>query len=75
MQLFQQLFPVRTGQIHFVQEQEGGDSIPFQQPPEGEGVRLDAIGAADDQHGAVQHRHGALGLGGKINVPRSVHQG
>ena len=74
-QLLQQLLPLGPGEVHFVQEQEGGHPIAFQQPPEGKGVGLNAVGAADNQHGAVQHRHGALGLGGKIHMPRRVHQG
>ena len=36
---------------------------------------LHAVGAADDQHGAVQHRHDALGLGGKVHMAGGVHQG
>ena len=35
---------------------------------------LHAVGAADDQHGAVQHRHDALGLGGKVHMAGGVHQ-
>ena len=37
-------------------------------------MRLNAVGAADDQDRAVQNGHGALGLGGEIHVPRRVYQ-
>ena len=38
-------------------------------------MSLDAVGAADDQHGAVQHRHDALGFGGKVHMAGGIHQG
>ena len=38
-------------------------------------MRLNAVGAADDQDRAVQNGHGALGLGGKIHVAGGIHQG
>ena len=40
---------------HLIDKEEGGDVIPLQQPPEGAGVGLDPVGAADDQNGTVQH--------------------
>ena len=38
-------------------------------------MALYAVGAADDQHGVVQHLQGPLGLGGKVHVARGVQQG
>ena len=49
--------------------------MPLQQPPQGAGVALDAVGAADNQHGVVQHGQGALHLGGEVHMPRGVQQG
>lgn len=66
---------VRPRQIHLVDKQEGGHAVALQQPPEGVGVALHAVGAADDQDGAVQHLEGALHLAGKVRVTRRVQQG
>ncbi len=49
--------------------------MPLQQPPKGTGVALDAVGAADDQHGAVQHPQDPLHFGGEVHMPRGVQQG
>ena len=38
-------------------------------------MALDAVGAADDQHRAVQHPQRPLGLGGKVHVARGIQQG
>ena len=75
MKLRHALFPVAARQIHFVEEQEGRHAVTFQQPPQCQGMSLDSVGAADDQHGAVQNGHGALGLRGKVHMPWGVHQG
>ena len=48
--------------------------IALHQPPQGAGVALDPVGAADDQHGAFQHLKGALHLGGEVRVAWGVHQ-
>ena len=74
-QLGQQLVLPHSGQVHLVEKQKRRHLVAFQQPPEGQGVGLHAVGAADDQHGAVQHRHDALGLGGKVHMAGGVHQG
>ena len=73
-QLGQQPVLPHSGQVHLVEKQKRRYLIAFQQPPEGQGVGLHAVGAADDQHGAVQHRHDALGLGGKVHMAGGVHQ-
>ena len=67
--------PVGAGQVHFVDEEKHRHLVPLQQPPEGQGVGLDAVGAADEQHRAVKDGHGPLGLGGKVHMARGVHQG
>ena len=38
-------------------------------------MSLHAVGAADDQHGAVQHLQSAFHLAGEIHMPRCVQQG
>ena len=73
-QFGQQFLLPHSGQVHLVEKQKRRYLIAFQQPPEGQGVGLHAVGAADDQHGAVQHRHDALGLGGKVHMAGGVHQ-
>ena len=73
-QLGQQFLLPHSGQVHLVEKQKRRYLIAFQQPPEGQGVGLHAVGAADDQHGAVQHRHDALGLGGKVHMAGGIHQ-
>ena len=49
--------------------------VPGQEPPQGEGVALDPVGAADDQNGVVQHLEGALHLAGEVHVAGGVQQG
>ena len=74
LQMGQQGFPVRSRQIHLINKEEGGDLIPLQQVPQRPGVALDAVGAGDHQHGAVQHLKGPLHLGGKIHMAGGVQQ-
>ena len=73
-QLSQQGGLVRPGQVHFVEKDHRGDVVTLQQPPQGAGMGLNAVGAADHQDGAVQNLKGALGFGGEIHVARGVHQ-
>ena len=75
LQFLHQLLPALPRQIHFVQKQEGGHGVPPQKLPQGDGVSLHPVGAADDQHGAAEHRHDPLRLRGKVHVPRGVQQG
>ena len=74
LQMGQQGFPVRPRQIHLVNKEEGGNLIPLQQIPQRPGVALDAVGAGDHQHSAVQHLKGPLHLGGKIHMAGGVQQ-
>ena len=62
-------------QVHLVDKHKGGHPVAGQQFPQGFGVGLHAVSAADDQHRIVQHLQGPLGLGGKIHVARRVQQG
>ena len=73
-QVRQHLLPVRSRQVHFVDKQKNGNFIPLQQPPQGLGVALHPVGAADDQNGAVQHLQGALHFCGEVHVARGVQQ-
>ena len=75
LQLFQHGGAVRPRQVHFIDEEKRGDVVPLQQVPEGAGVGLDTVGAADHQNGAVQHLEGPLRLGGEVHVARGVQQG
>ena len=74
-QFGEQGVPVRPGQIHLVDKEKGGHPVPLQQLPQGVGVALHPVGAADDQNGAVQHLEGALHLGGEVGVAGGVQQG
>ena len=74
VQGFQKFLFFHCGKIHLVDEQERGHMVSLQQPPQGQGMGLHPIGAADDQHGAVQNRHSPLGLRGEVHVPRGIHQ-
>ena len=74
LQLLHQGGAARAGQVHLVHEQQHRHPVPGQQLPQGQGVALQALAAADHQNGAVQHLKGALGLGGKIHVAGGVQQ-
>ena len=75
LQLRHQSGPVGAGQVHLVHKEEDRHAVAFQQPPQGHGVALNAVGAADDQDGIVQHPHGPLRLAGEVHVARGVQQG
>ena len=49
--------------------------IPAQQLPQGFGMRLDPVGATDDQNGVIQHLEGALRLCGEVYVSGGVQKG
>ena len=66
---------VRAGQVHFIDKNKRGYAVSDKQLPQGFGVRLHALAARNDQHGVVQHLHGAFRLGGKIDVTGGVQQG
>ena len=70
----EQRVPVRRLYIHFVEEQNDRHLIAPQQPPERDGVALNACRAADDEHGAVEHLQRPLHLGGKIHMARRIEQ-
>ena len=74
-QLLQNRPLVRPAQVHLVDKEEGGHAVALQQPPEGGGVALDAVGAADDQNGAVQHLEGPLHLRGEVHVAWGIQEG
>ena len=75
IQLVQKGVLSRPGQVHLIDEHEGRDVIPPQEPPERFGVALDAVRAADDQHRVIQHLKGPLRLGGKVHMARGVQKG
>ena len=71
---FHQAVPVAAAEVHFRHEQKRGHPVQLQQPPQGAGVGLDPVHAADDQDGIVQHRQGPLHLGRKVHMARGVQQ-
>ena len=71
-QPLQQGGPVRPGQIHLVDKEEHRDLVTLQQPPKGAGVGLHTVGAADDQHRAVQHLQRPLHLCRKVHMTRGI---
>ena len=75
MKLAQNLLPVRSLQIHFIDKEKGGHLVPPQQPPQRHRMSLNAVGSADDQHCTVQNGQSPLCLCGKIHMPRCIYQG
>ena len=61
-------------QIHLVDKEKNRHTAALQKLPKGAGVGLDAVGAADDQDGAVYHLQGPLHLRGEVHVARRVQQ-
>ena len=75
LDLPRQRAPVRPGLIHLVDEQDHRHPVGLQQAPEGQGMPLHPVRAADQQHRPVQHAQGSFHFAGKIHVSRGVHQG
>ena len=73
-ELFKEGGPVH-GLVHLVEEQEYRHVVALQEPPEGEGMALGAVGGGDHQDGAVEDLEGALGLGGEVHVAGGVEEG
>ena len=69
-----QRVPIRRLHVHFVEKQDDRHLIAPQQPPERDGVTLDARRAADNEHSAVEHLQRPLHLGRKIHMARRVEQ-
>ena len=61
-------------EVHFVEEEEGGDAVAGEELPEGAAVALDAVRPTDDEDGAVQHRQDPLRLGGEVHMAGGVQQ-
>ena len=75
LQLGEQLVTVRPGQVHFIDKEKYGHLVLAQQLPQGSGVGLNSVCAADNQHSAVQRRQHPFRLRGKVHVARGVDQG
>ena len=69
-----QRIPVRCFHIHLVEEENDRHLIAPQQPPERDGVALNARRTADDEHSAIEHLQRPLHLGRKIHMSRRVKQ-
>ena len=63
---------VHAGEIGFIYKKKSRHMVPAQQPPERDGVTLDARRAADNEHGAVEHLQRPLHLGRKVYVSRCI---
>ena len=74
LQLRQHTVPVRTRQIHFIYEKKHRHTIALQQPPQRPGMGLNAVSAADDQNGTVQHPERPLCLRGKVHMAGGIQQ-
>ena len=74
-ELVQACLPVKAKEVCFVYKDEDRHLPALEQLPDGEGVGLDAVGAADHQDGIVQHLEGALHLGGEVHMAGGVQQG
>ena len=74
-QFLQACTGIGAGQVHLIDKEEHRHLVALQQPPQGQGMGLDPIGAADHQNGIVQHLQGALHLGRKVHMAGGVQQG
>ena len=70
--LFFKLLLALDGKVALVDENKGGHSVMLQQLPERARVILRPVRGTDHKHGVIQQRQRALGLCGKIHVPRGV---
>ena len=75
MELLHHFLFFQSRQVHLVDKQEGGNLIPIQQPPQGQGMGLNAISTGDHKNSTVKDTHGSLCFGGKIHMAGGVHQG
>ena len=60
--------------VQLVDEREARDVVAAHLPVDGVRLRLHARGAAQHQHGAVEHAQRALDLDGEVDVPGGVDQ-
>ena len=63
---------VRAGAVHLVDEDDARHLVAVGLPPHGLRLRLDARGAAEHHHGAVEHAQRALHFDGEVDVSRGV---
>ena len=66
------MIEVRTHDIHLIDIYHAGDIVMVSLSPNCFGLRLDTALGAEDRNAAVQHSQGALDLGGKVHMTRSV---
>ena len=65
---------VRAELVHLVDEADARDVVLGGLTPDGLGLGLDAFLAVEDGDRAVEHAHGALDLGGEVDVAGGVDQ-
>ena len=58
--------------VHLVDEADTRDVVLVGLTPHGLGLRLDALLAVEDGHGAVEHAQGALNLDREVHVSGGV---
>ncbi len=69
----ERIFKIRADAIHLVDERDARDFVFGRLTPDGLGLRLHARDAAEHGDRAVEHAHGALDLGGEINVTGRIN--
>ena len=62
-------------EVELVDKHERRHAVALQQPQQRPRVALYAVGAADDENGAVQHGERSLHLSGEVHMPRRVQKG
>ena len=74
LDLVQQLERLAAGPVQLVDEGEDRDAAHAGRRGTASGLRLDALGAVDEHHGAVGRREGAVGVLAEVLVARGVEQ-
>ena len=74
LQFFQQLLPVSSLLVHFINKQEHRNLVSGQKPPQCLHMSLYAISAADDQDRVIQYLQGPFHLRRKVHMPRSIQK-
>ena len=74
LQVFQNLVPVGSRPVHFIDENKNRQPVALQQPPQRFGVRLHPVRPADDKQRIIQYRKGTLHLRPKVRMTGGVQQ-
>ena len=74
VQLGKQRVSIRPIKVHLVHKEHRWHAVTLKKAPERGGMTGHAVVGTDHQHGNIQHRQRALGLGGEVNVTGGIHQ-